>query len=94
MLTFRIFPGNSAVIALLIGGIGIMNNMLGTVTERTEKVGLRKFIGAKRQYILLQFLIESTTIGVIDGYLGILVGNLAAYGHGDLVAKGMPGGGN
>lgn len=94
MLTFRIFPGNSAVIALLIGGIGIMNNMLGTVTERTEEVGLRKSIGAKRQYILLQFLIESTTIGVIDGYLGILVGNLAAYGLGDLVAKGMPGGGN
>lgn len=71
-----------------------MNSMLGTVTERTREVGLRKSIGTKRQDILLQFLIESTTISVIEGCLGILVGNLAAYGIGDLVAEAMPGGGN
>ncbi len=93
ILTFRIVLGGIAVIALLVGGIGIMNIMLVTVTERTREIGLRKAIGAKRQDILLQFLIESTTISVLGGCIGILVGVLAAYGIGDLVAKAMPGGG-
>ncbi len=93
-MTFRIVPGNIAVIPRLIGGIGIINCLLGTVTERTGKVGLRNSIGAKPQGILLQFLIESTTFSVINVCLGILVRNLATYGLGNLVAKAMPDGGN
>lgn len=89
-MTFRIVPRNIAVIALLIGGISIMNSMLGTVTERTGEVDLRKSIRAKRRNILLHFLIEYTTISVIDGCLGIFVGNLPAYGIGDFVARPCP----
>lgn len=75
---FRIVQVNIAVIALLIGRIGITNSMLGTITERTGKVGLRKSIGAKHHGILLPFMIEFTTISVIDGCPAILLGNLAA----------------
>ena len=68
--------GASAGISLLGGGIGIMNIMLGTVTERTREIGIRKAIGAERRSIIAQFLIEAAMICSIGGLIGILIGYL------------------
>lgn len=68
-----------AGISLLVGGIGIMNMMLTTVTERTMEVGLRKAIGAKRKDISIQFLIESVVLTFIGGVIGVILGCGAAY---------------
>jgi putative ABC transport system permease protein len=69
-----IFLGSVAGISLLVGGIGIMNIMLVSVTERTREIGIRKAIGAKRGDILAQFLIEATVVSVLGGTIGILLG--------------------
>jgi putative ABC transport system permease protein len=69
-----IFLGAIAGISLLVGGIGIMNIMLVSVTERTREIGLRKAVGAKRKHILVQFLIESVVLALIGGAIGILLG--------------------
>ncbi|MDO5474447.1 MAG: ABC transporter permease [Phascolarctobacterium sp.] len=72
--------GCIAAISLLVGGIGIMNIMLVSVTERTREIGIRKALGATYNNILLQFLIEAMVIGIVGGFLGVVVGIGASYG--------------
>ncbi len=67
-----------AVVSLLVGGIGIMNIMLVSVTERTKEIGLRKAVGAQRIHILSQFLVESTTLALVGGVVGVGVGIIGA----------------
>lgn len=69
-----IFLSLIAGISLLVGGIGIMNIMLVTVTERTKEIGLRKAVGAPASAILTQFLVESVVLSIIGGSLGVLLG--------------------
>lgn len=72
--TLTVFLGAIAGISLLVGGIGIMNIMLVSVTERTKEIGLRKAVGATKNQILTQFLIETMTLSVLGGIIGILFG--------------------
>lgn len=72
--TITLLLGNIAAISLLVGGIGIMNIMLVSVTERTREIGIRKALGATYYNILLQFLIEAIVIGVTGGIIGVLLG--------------------
>ncbi|MEK9151777.1 MAG: FtsX-like permease family protein, partial [Patescibacteria group bacterium] len=74
--------GAVAAISLLVGGIGIMNIMLATVTERTREIGLRKAIGAKRSDISVQFLAEAVSLTFIGGVLGVGLGALLSFGVG------------
>ena len=71
---FSIILGTIAAISLLVGGIGIMNIMLATVTERTREIGIRRALGAKRQDITQQFLIETVVLSGVGGLLGVAVG--------------------
>jgi len=72
--TFTIFLAAVAGISLIVGGIGIMNMMLTTVTERTREIGLRKAIGAKSRHITMQFLAESVTLTFLGGIIGVALG--------------------
>jgi putative ABC transport system permease protein len=71
------------IIALLVAGIGIMNIMLVSVTERTKEIGIRKSLGAKPQYILRQFLLEAVVLCNVGGVIGVLAG----FGIGNLMVK-------
>jgi putative ABC transport system permease protein len=75
---FNFILGTIASFALVVGGIGIMNIMLATVTERTREIGIRRALGAKRKHITLQFLIETTVISLSGGLIGILIGTGSA----------------
>jgi len=83
---FTIFLGGIAAISLLVGGIGIMNIMLVSVTERTREIGLRKAIGAHKRDILMQFLVESSLLSLFGGLIGILVGWLISAVVGRIAA--------
>jgi len=74
--TFNIVLGSIAGISLLVGGIGIMNIMLASVTERTREIGIRRAIGAKRKQIIYQFLIETVVLSTMGGIIGLGVGVL------------------
>ncbi len=81
-----IFLGGIAGISLLVGGIGIMNIMLVSVTERTREIGLRKALGARKRDILVQFLTESSLLSLFGGFIGILFGWFIAYIVGQIAA--------
>lgn len=76
--TFTILLASIAGISLLVGGIGIMNMMLTTVTERTREIGLRKAVGIRKEYILWQFLSEAVTLTFFGGILGVFLGWMAS----------------
>ena len=72
--TLTTFLGAIAALSLLVGGIGIMNITLVSVSERTREIGLRKAIGARKDHILFQFLVETMTLSITGGVIGILLG--------------------
>ena len=73
-IMFNVFMGLIAAISLLVGGIGIMNIMLATVTERTREIGIRRALGAKQGDIIRQFLVETVVLSMVGGAVGVLVG--------------------
>ena len=80
LLLFKVFMGAITAISLLVGGIGIMNVLLASVTERTREIGIRKAVGARRRDIVTQFLAESVAITGSGSLAGVLLGVAAAFG--------------
>ena len=78
--TFNIVLGSIAGISLLVGGIGIMNIMLASVTERTREIGIRRAIGARRSHIAIQFLVETSVLSGLGGIIGVALGMLIPLG--------------
>ena len=76
--SLTIFLGSIAAISLIVGGIGIMNIMLVSVTERTKEIGIRKALGATYEMIIIQFLIEAVTISIAGGLIGVIFGIIMA----------------
>jgi putative ABC transport system permease protein len=76
---FSIVLGSIAAISLLVGGIGIMNIMLATVSERTREIGIRRALGARKRDIIVQFLSETLLLTLTGGILGILLGALIPF---------------
>jgi len=76
---FSIVLGSIAAISLLVGGIGIMNIMLATVSERTREIGIRRALGAKKKDIIIQFLSETLMLTLLGGTLGIILGSIIPY---------------
>ena len=76
---FNIVLGSIAAISLLVGGIGIMNIMLASVTERTREIGIRRAMGAKRRDIIIQFLVETVMLSGAGGLIGVVLGIAIPY---------------
>jgi len=79
-LTWNLVLGSVAGISLLVGGIGIMNIMLATVTERTREIGIRRALGATRRHIVAQFLVETGVLSALGGLIGVGLGIAASFG--------------
>ena len=87
MFLFKLFMGAITGISLLVGGIGIMNVLLASVTERTREIGIRKATGARSRQIMLQFLAESVVIAVVGSLIGVILGATGAFGVTTMMRK-------